>query len=233
MRFLPRFAVCLAAMFVLATSSVLQAGEITGVSWFSGVASVASTMFFPPAVPNNDDVAGNSPNGVFVTQKNYVGIGPVDLVFDVADTGGTTEYLFVEGVQNTTGIDWSGYHVELGYGIGGAFTKVSGDGLDFDSPDFNSLVNFNPAPGFFPSLAVTEDDIIATGGIHPTFTFAGFHRFHIDIPDGITQFTLRQSPIPLEAEVSGIIPEPSSMLLLGLGAIGLMRRARRNRLEKA
>lgn len=57
--------------------------------------------------PVNDDVAGTSPNTIFVTQKDYVGIGPVDLVFEVSDNGGVTEYLVMEGVQNSTGLDWS------------------------------------------------------------------------------------------------------------------------------
>lgn len=195
------------------------AGEIVGFSWFSGIASVAGTAVLPPVSPNNDDVAGQSPNELFVTQKHYTGIGPVDLVFDVVNSGGTTEYYFKEGVQNSTGLDWTSYHLELGFGTGVDFVKsTSGDGLDFDAPDYNSTVNFNPAPGFFPLLDVTEDDIIASGGVMPNFSFAGYFEFHVDVPDGISQFTVRQSPV-----VASQVALPSSLLLLAF-MLPLLRR---------
>jgi len=209
-----RFATCAALVLGLLTTTTLQAGQITGFTWFSGVASVAGTSFSPPSAPNNDDVAGTSPNGIFVTQKDYTAIGPVDLVFDVSDTGGTTEYLVTEGVQNNTGLDWGYYHIELGFGQGVDFEKsTSGDGLDFDAPDFNSDFFFNPSPGFFPTVDVTEDDIVASGGVMPDFSFAGYFLFHIDVPDGITSFTIRQSPIE--------VPEPSTLALTAMGLAGL------------
>ena len=106
-----QFVACTAATLIIFTSTTLPAGEITNVNWFSGVASVAGTVFLPPSAPNNDNVVGGSPNDIFVTQKDYFAIGPVDLVFDVINTGGVTEYAVVEGVQNNTGVDWTSYHV--------------------------------------------------------------------------------------------------------------------------
>jgi hypothetical protein len=198
------------ALLLLAAAQV-HAGEITAMSWYSGVASVAGEIIVSPSAPNNDDQAGTSPNVVFVLQKNYLAIGPVDLVFDVVSTGGVTEYAIVEGVNNSTGIDWSGYHLELGYGIGDDFVKSTApDGLDFDAPDYNSLVDFG---AFFPSSVSSEHDIIADG-TQPNLAYADGITFHIDVPDGISSFTLRQSPIP--------VPEPSTALLL-IGA-GLIRR---------
>lgn len=221
-----RFTTCIAAALTIFAATTLRGGEITGVNWFSGVASVAGTVFAPPVDANNDNVVGTSPNAIVVTQKDYIGIGPVDLVFDVVNSGGVTEYLVVEGVQNGTGLDWSGYHIELGFGIGAGFTKSpSGDDLDFDAPGFDSDFFFDPSPGAFPLVNVTEDDIIASGGIQPDFTFRGNFLFHVDVPDDITSFTIRQSPIP----VSGAVPEPSTCALTALGLLGLAILGRRRK----
>ena len=218
-----RISTCIVAALSTLAVTTARAGEVTGFNWYSGVASVASTTIFPPVAPNNDDVAGLSLNEIFITQKNYFAMGPVDLTFDVTNSGGVTEYEFKEGVFNNTGLNWSSYHIELGYGTGVGFVKsLSGDGLDFDSPDFNSPFNFNPSPGFFPSVSVTEDDVYASGGVMPYLTFAGYFRFAVDVPDGITQFTVRQSPVA--------VPEPSSWALASLGLVGLaLYRRRRKR----
>ncbi|TWT42502.1 choice-of-anchor F family protein [Botrimarina hoheduenensis] len=206
----------LAAALLFLCQAPASAGQITGFSWFSGVASVAGTTFSPPVAPNNDNAVGTSPNSIFVTQKDYRAIGPVDLVFDVTDTGGVTEYLVMEGVQNSTGLDWTSYHIELGFGEGAGFVKsLPGDGLDFDSPDFDSDLDFNPGGFFFPIVTASEDDLFASGGTQPDFSFAGNYLFHIDVPDGITSFTIRQSPIA--------VPEPTSLcLLLAFGCASLV-----------
>lgn len=192
-----------------------QGGTITALAWHSGVASVAGDIIMPPSAPNNDNVAGVSPNLVQVLQKNYVGIGPVDLVFTVADTGGTTEYRVNEGVANNTGIAWSDYHMELGFGFGSSFVAATpGGGLDFDAPDYDSPVTFGPG---FPSFIVTELEIFASGFL-PNTAFNGGMVLHLDVPDGISEFTLRQSPIP--------VPEPTAGVLLLFG-LGLLRRRTR------
>lgn len=197
----------LASLLVPATD--LRGGEITGLTWYSGVASVAGETIVAPTEPNNDDHDGTSPNVIYVLQKNYSAIGPVDLVFDVSDTGGVTEYLFVEGVWNGTGIDWGGYHLELGFGHGAGFVKATADdGLDFDAPDFNSDFSFSP---WFATVWVSEYDVITSDGLIPTSSYASGLLFHIDVPDGITSFTLRQSPIA--------VPEPSSGMLAALALL--------------
>jgi hypothetical protein len=227
-----RFFSLVLATLILSTATMLQAGEVTTFGWHSGVASLAATTISPLTAPNNDDVPGVSKNTIFVTQKDYKAIGPVDITFDVINSGGVSEYSVVEGVYNGTGLNWSSYHIELGFGFGTGFAKsLPGDGLDFDAPDFNSPLVFDPAPGFyFPTATATEDDIYASGGVMPNGGFAGYFKFNIDVPDGITQFTIRQSPIA--------VPEPSTLVLAGLGVVGLgvvgwRKRNRRDACAKA
>jgi hypothetical protein len=212
-----------AIIITLFTAGSVQAGQITGFTWFSGVASVAATTIAPPVNPNNDNVGLVNPNDAWITQKNYVAIGPVDLVFTVANSGGTTEYSFREGVFNNTTLPWTGYHLELGFGNGLTYTKSTlGDGLDFDAPTYDSTIDFTP---YFPSSsATTEDDIVAGGGVHPYLGFAPNYRFSVDVPDGITSFTIRQSPIG-----GGIVPEPCTWVLgsLGLFSFSMYRRRRK------
>jgi hypothetical protein len=207
-----------AALGVVETRS--QAGEITALHWFSGIASIAGDIIGPLTDPNNDNVSGPSPNGVLVTQKAYYGVGPVDIEFTVEPSGGVTEYVINEGVANGTGIDWSAYRLELGFGVELAFVpSPAGDGLDFDAPDFDSATDFST---FFSTVGETEDVVLATGGVFPNggFSFPLFH-FSVDVPDGISAFTIRQIPIA--------VPEPASAGLAGVAlvaAVGMVRRIR-------
>lgn len=210
---------CVAAMSLAFTGS-LQAGQITGFSWSSGIASIAAEPVSPPADINNDNVAGPSANGILVTQKDFFGInGVADIVFSVIDSGGTTEYAVAEGVSNSTGVDFTQYRIELGFGEGAGFVaSTPGDGLDFDTPDEDSPLDFS---AFFstPTL-VGEDVILATGGVFPYLAFTTpLFQFSIDVPDGIDSFTLRQIPIA--------VPEPASLALLTIGVTATMARRRK------
>lgn len=205
-------------------SSPVQAGKITGFSWTSGIASIAGIAAPPPVDPNNDDVVGPSPNEIKVFQKDYTGIGFIDIEFEVTDSGGVTEYAIIEGVQNNTGSDWASYHVQLGFDTGTDFTmSPSGDGLDFDAPFYNSTISFDPAFFFpFPSYTPSEDVIDAFGPPgQADFQYSEPFVFHIDVPDGITSFTLRQFPVA--------VPEPGSISLALLSLTALVPLVRHKR----
>ncbi len=215
-RFIAGSAIC-AALCTLSVPAF--AGEITGYTPYPGINSVAGVAIVPAVAPNNDDVPGTSPNDMWVTQKDYRAISPVDIVFDVIPSGGTTEYAFREGVSNSTGLDWSGYTIQLGFGTGAGFVVSSaGDGLDFDSPDYNSPPDFTT---FFSSaVTATEDTIVASGGLFPNGAFSiPYFTFSVDVPDSISSFTLRQVPIA--------VPEPTSLVALTLSLGGLLLRRRR------
>ena len=46
----------------------------------------------------------------------------IDIEFLVVPSQGVTEYIVSEFVDNNTGLDWSSYHMQLGFGVGGGFT---------------------------------------------------------------------------------------------------------------
>ncbi|MEM8864502.1 MAG: choice-of-anchor F family protein [Planctomycetota bacterium] len=201
------------------------AGEIIALNWFSGIGSVAGEIIVSPSSPGNDDIAGPSPNVMVIEQKAYDDIGPVDLEFTVVDNDGTTEYRFREGVNNGTGVDWTGYRLELGFGVGADFTpSPSGDELDFDAPDYNSVADFTL---FFATTIENEDVLLATDGLMPAgaFSFPPF-EFTVDVPNGIERFTIRQTPIPER------IPEPATGLLVIIGGTCLLRRRRSRRYSR-
>lgn len=147
----------------------------------------------------NDDAIGASPNWISVNQKAYSSVNYIDMVFLVDDIGTPTiEYQLSEGVSNDTGIDWTDYHIELGFGVGAGFVpSAPGDGLDFDWPDLSSPYSFGP----FGTVTVNEDAIDAVGGVLPAGAFVVM-AFPIDVPAGISEFTVRQwptiAPIPVE-----------------------------------
>ena len=69
----------------------------------------------------------------------------------------------------------------------------------------------DPAPSF--TAVSTQGPINFPGDYSGNYFF-----FHIDVPDGISEFTIRQSPLP--------VPEPGAALLLGLSAAITLRRKR-------
>jgi hypothetical protein len=170
--------------------------------------------------PGNDNVTTSSNPNVQINGKNFTSIGPIDIVFTTTDSLLTSEYLVAEGVTNSTGVAWSGFVIELGFGSGGSFVpSLAGDGLDFDFPTYDPLPS---AGASFSSVLLAEDALTFSSGLVPSGNAIAFN-FSIDVPDGMAgdTFTLRQTPIP--------VPEPAAIGLLGLGAAALLLCRRRSR----
>ena len=197
-----------------------SAGMITGATLFGSQAGTGpglGTVSVPAIVTvnvNNDNVDSGDDldNNILVPIKRFNANGNIDIQFEVDPTDGITEYKVIENVDNNTGVDWSGYNMYLGFGVGDKFVpSPADDGLDFDYPEFDGP----PVSSVMPIVAMAQDSLSWSGGIHGSG--AEGYQFRVDVPDlfnrDLLVFTLRQVPVPTPPE--GSIPEPGTAALVG------------------
>src|SRR5687768_8582524 len=126
-----------AALFAVCIQSYAEAATIASVATFStpgfstgSVGPVGST----PS-PNNDNEMIPSPN-VIPYSVFFNTLGTLETEFVVENSGASTEYRFTQTFINNTGVLWTGFLFELGFGTGATFTRSTiSDELDFDTPD--------------------------------------------------------------------------------------------------
>lgn len=186
--------------------------------------------------PNNDNTTTASPNQI---QLPFNGPGapytattldPIDFIFNVQNSGGTTEYFLTSSIINNSGLIWNGIQLQLGRGSGANFQP--GGGLvipEILPPDFDT-------PGKDPTPTNSAYPLLSHGPIEIDFgltsipsgpSSAFVMTFSVDTPDdmtsgGYTDFTLRQTPVP--------VPEPAAWQLLAAAAVGFcIRRGARTK----
>ncbi len=136
------------------------------------------------------------PNTTLNVTKTATNFGPFDMEIEV--TGGMNPITIEEVVTNSTGVEWPGYVVQLGTGMGDTFVLSDGTSLSFDGG----------------AVEMTYVDPI---GIGDAFSLTlDIHLPHLPAGDPVF-FTLRQYAIP----------EPGSLLLLAFGSLALLAFRRR------
>lgn len=163
-----------------------------------------------------DYQATNSPDNTLLVTKFATDMGPFDM--EILVVGGLDPINILEEVLNLVQppVAWTDYHVQLGFGVGQAFTpSTPGDGLFFTFGKSNTFPLMTP-------IGTEWDELSFAGGLTPPFSTADFDLW-VDLPDGQDPFTftLRQWPT-----VGAVIPEPATLVLVlvGAGALALFRR---------
>lgn len=125
-------------------------------------------------------------------KQQMTGLGPVDLVFDIANDGTESTYQVFHRLINLTGQDLDGFKIELGFGIGSDFTAAtSGDNLMF-STGFAAMPS-----GSGPASTQYPFGLFGEAADNPNFTLDGFFEPErtgfVDIFDDATSPTVLAS----------------------------------------
>lgn len=220
-----RYCVGIVATVVLASAA--WAGQIaTDSSGNLLVTATAPTVNLHPdyyyAYDLNNDYLGNNLdfllNGWYY-ELTFNSNAPIDLVVNLSPTGGITEFEMGVGVTNHTGSIWNSFRLEIGLGTDPFVINPDPDNLDFDTSDCEVAPN-SPLRWFAPISRPWSEDSITLLSIGSGDSLGSNEStditYYIDIPDGISQFTLRHTPIP----------EPTSLAAMAVMAAGMLLRRR-------
>lgn len=224
----PAFIVCVAAANANATFIT------PGAAFGPGLGAELKNQLGPAFGPIDD-------NQVFLSGETWeidlriTSVAPVyiPVVVDTTESG-TVEYDVFMEIENRTPHAWTGLRIDLGFGGGASpfLISPSSDGLDTDFPDQDNLTEANGSFDVSP-LAWTEDTIVFGGGspMNPHPDLASFDQpflFAIDVPDSISAFTIRITPIAPTTFAE--VPEPAcAAMLVTMAPLIAMRRRRARR----
>jgi len=168
------------------------------------------------SLPANNSNAQSGKVTAVIGETAQTDLGPFDIQM-LIDGDGT--FAIDKTVLNNTGRPWTQFVLQLGTGIGGAFTpSTPGDGLGF-----NDGLNNREETGAFPHVLVGEDRILFSGLLPP----GGTARFVVFVDTDIIEdhlVTIRQ--IASTASPAGaplLRPWSLVMLVMLLGGLAVFR----------
>lgn len=207
---------------------------LSGIWAFFPIKVLAGTLDVQSVPPGTLVIISNSEREVDI-DKEFFSLDPIDITFQIANDGlpNPDRFEFEEIVRNSTNINWTDYHLELGFlDEDGNFTRSGNqDLLDFGTTGDNQpdpLPNSDPfGQGQTSNDGNTLDYPPQPNIILPSGGLAEFN-FSVDVPDTLPNntFTLRQQPTVKQ-------PEPTSTLslvvLTTLGASSTLLRKKKHK----
>jgi len=156
------------------------------------------TDFIPPGsspiavatpTPNNDNTTLASPNQIDLPGTaptlSIASLDPVDIVFGLQHSTGSTEYYFRQTVVNNSGFAWNGFKLQLGVAGGSSFPGVAL--VDVARPRFD-FPGFDPTPAntMFATLGGTNGffELSWTNGLVPVGGSMSM-TFSVDTPEDL------------------------------------------------
>lgn len=188
------------------------------------------------------------PINEFQVSKTFTKLAPIDISFRVDPGTNPLElYNFTERIVNNTGSKWFDFHLELGIGTGDDFRVIdTTTNLLFTHvtipsecttliPDFNVVLggsgqcNATPFGGTFSSTRPSPVvDFITTSPNITAQNAQGVEtghqlnvNFEIRVPNGINEFTLRETPTTDGKVLPPTISEPGTLAIVSLGLVAL------------
>jgi hypothetical protein len=211
-------------LLVLLAAGSVRADIVTNATTPSPSASFTGIPSSATPNPGNNDVTTASPN--YVTfGLNVVALTKCDVELLPTLNPGTTEYFVTNTITNNTSVSWSSLSLQLGTGFYNGttdtFNPITSGTLTFDSPLYAPA----PTSDTFTSVTTTPYNLMWSGGAGLAPGQSATITFSIDVPNNSgPTFTVRGT---------AAVPEPSTFVLLGMGAIGLLAFAWRRRKRAA
>jgi hypothetical protein len=204
--------IVLTVLAVFAGSAVCQA-NILDASWYSANSTTLNCYYRTPFANNTLDMDATQHPG----QATMVGIVNTDTPLDPTLT-------LASAVDNDTGFAWLGYRVNVYMSV--PFTFVTPGPTVSNPPTPDWLVASVLAPAWNGSQY--EGTLFFSGGTPVGIGDELSFLYSINFASS-THYAFTQEMIPLAT----VVPEPSAIGLMGIGALGVALRLRRSSLAGA
>lgn len=193
----------LGGMLLLALASVGRGGLPAGTSAATYTAASSANVSEVPL----------GPSGFATYRITFTDMRPGDVAFEVLSTSEPSSFFVIADLTNNSSQDWAGLRMMLGTGSLDPGTATDHfEPFDPGGPDL-AWCAFDPSSFPSPDLGLYEASWPqATLGADGSESIG----FNIDIPHGLSTFTIRHVPMP----------EPGTLLLSGLPALALTARRR-------